>query len=202
MMETRCKTVIPALFRLWVTGLLCLGGCTHGASSWGNHLDTAEHHVQSGIKLLDLEKYDDAMREFTLARELDKDVPGAYLGAGLVFGHRGDCSSGIQNMEKAFQLARNRQEQVDAYVGMIRVYTLGNASAPSDWLERAERAYAAAIETMPESSAACYYMGEAYTTGQAFEKASRMFRRVLDLNNAYVVEARRALNRIQKTEKK
>ena len=48
-------------------------------------LDTPEHHVFSGNKLLDKGKYDDAKREFELAISLDPKFSSAHAGLGLVY---------------------------------------------------------------------------------------------------------------------
>lgn len=198
-MKTKSKMTVPFIFGLWWIALIFMPACSPGTRHSGDYLDTAEHHVQSGMKLLNLSKYDDAMREFALAKDLDASQSGAYVGSGLVLGHKGDFSKGIQHMDKALKTAKNDQERVDAYVGMIKLYTLGKASASPDWLERAEAAYEAAINARPESPAATYYMGEAYRQGMELERASQLFERVLDIDAGYVRQMRESLNLIQKT---
>ena len=47
-------------------------------------LDTPEHHVFSGNKLLEKGDYAGAQREFDLAVQLDKKYSPAYVGLGLV----------------------------------------------------------------------------------------------------------------------
>ena len=188
-MKTRHKMIIAALMGVWLAAIFSLQGCAPKVRAPESLLDTPEHHVQSGMKLLKLGRYDNAMREFELAKELDPEFSGAYVGSGLVFGHKGDFKQGIEHMKKAVDLAKTKEEKVDANVGLIRLYSLGKESAHKKWLKKAKGAYEDAIDLRPESSAAHYYMGKAYKGALNFEKASQLFKKVLDINKTYVVEA-------------
>ncbi len=200
-MKTKHKMIMVALIGVWLTAIFFLQGCAPRVRAPESLLDTPEHHVQSGMKLLKLGRYDSAMREFELAKELDPEFSGAYVGSGLVFGYRGDFKQGIEDMEKAVDLARTRGEKVNANVGLIRLYSLGKKSAHKKWLKKAKGAYEDAIDLQPESFAAHYYMGEAYKEALNFEKASQLFKKVLDINKAYVVEANDAWKLIQKIQR-
>jgi tetratricopeptide (TPR) repeat protein len=193
--------IIAALMGVWLAAIFSLQGCAPKVRAPESLLDTPEHHVQSGMKLLKLGRYDNAMREFELAKELDPEFSGAYVGSGLVFGHKGDFKQGIEHMKKAVDLAKTKEEKVDANVGLIRLYSLGKESAHKKWLKKAKGAYEDAIDLRPESSAAHYYMGKAYKGALNFEKASQLFKKVLDINKTYVVEANDAWKLIQRIQR-
>ena len=200
-MKTKHKMIIAALMGVWLGAIFSLQGCAPKVRAPESLLDTPEHHVQSGMKLLKLGRYDNAMREFELAKELDPEFSGAYVGSGLVFGHKGDFKQGIEDMKKAADLAKTKEEKVDANVGLIRLYSLGKESAHKKWLKKAKGAYEDAIDLRPESSAAHYYMGGAYKEALEFEKASQLFKKVLDINETYVVEANDAWKLIQRIQR-
>lgn len=200
-MKNRHKMVVLVLLGVWLSPIFSLQGCAPKIHLSESVLDTPKHHVQSGMKLLRLGKYDDAMREFELAKGLDPKFSGAYVGSGLVFGNRGDFKQGIEDMKKAIAMAKTKGEEVDANVGLIRIYLLGRESACKDWLERAEGTYDRVISVSPEFSGAHYYMGEAYKAALNFDKASQLFKKVLEINNTYVVEANEARKLIQKIQR-
>jgi tetratricopeptide (TPR) repeat protein len=200
-MGTKHKMIIAALVGVLLTAIFFLQGCAPKVRAPESVLDTPEHHVQSGMKLLGLGRYDDAMREFNLAKELDPKYSGAYVGSGLVFGNMGDFKRGLEDMEKAVDLSKTKEQKVDAKVGLIRLYLLGKDSAHKNWLKKARAAYEDAIDALPESSAAHYYMGEAYKDALDFEKASQLFEKVLDIKGSYMVEANDAWKVIQKIQR-
>ena len=58
-------------------------------------MDTPEHHVMSGNKLLKAGNYDGAITEFERAKALDPKYAPAYLGLGLGFSYKGDYEAGL-----------------------------------------------------------------------------------------------------------
>ena len=200
-MKTKHKMMVLVLMGVWLAVIFLFQGCVPKVRPSESVLDTPEHHVQSGMKLLKQGKYDTAMREFEFAKELDPEFSGAYVGSGLVFGYRGDFKQGIEDIKKAVDLAKTKGEKVDANVGLIRLYSLGKKSAHKKWLKKAKGAYEDAIDLQPGSSAAHYYMGEAYKGALNFEKASQLFKKVLDINKTYVVEANDAWKLIQEIQR-
>jgi tetratricopeptide (TPR) repeat protein len=201
MMKTKHTMIVLLVTGFWLTAILALHGCAPKVRAPESLLDTPEHHVQSGMKLLRLGKYDDAMREFELAKGLDPKFSGAYVGSGLVLGHKGEFKEAVEHMDKAVDLAETKEEKVDANVGIIRLHLLGKESAHKKWLKKAEGAYEEAIDVSPEASAAHYYMGECYKEALDFEKASQLFKKVLDINDGYVVEANDAWRLVQRIQR-
>jgi len=149
-------------------------------------LDTPEHHVFTGYKLYDKGDYGGAQREFVLAMQLDKNYSPAYVGLGLCFGSQNDFKTAYENMKKAKSLAKKKEDRVDAHVGMIRLYSM---ERKDKWLKDAEDEFEDAVKLDPKSSAAYFYMGKAYKYGYEFDKAGTQFKKVLDVNDKFLVEA-------------
>ena len=161
-------------------------------------LDTPEHHVFSGYKLYDKGDYAGAEREFNLAIQLDSKYSPAYVGLGLVFGSQNNFEKAYDNMKKAKSLAKKKEDKVDAHVGMIRLYSM---ERKEKWLKKAEDEFEDAVKIDPKSSAAHFYMGKAYKYGYDFDKAGTMFKKVLDLNDKYLVEADNEWKVVQKIQR-
>jgi len=161
-------------------------------------LDTPEHHVFSGNKLLEKGDYAGAQREFVLAMQLDKKYSPAYVGLGLAFGYQNAFETAYENMKKAKSLAEKPDEKVTAHVGMIRLYSM---ERKEKWLDKAEDEFKDAIKLNPKSSAAYFYMGKAYKFAFNFGKAGEMFKKVLDINDKYLVEADNEWKVVQKIQR-
>ena len=101
-------------------------------------------------------------------------------------------------MKKAKSLAERKDDQVNARVGMIRLYSL---ERKEKWLDKAEDEFEDAVKIDPKSSAAYFYMGKAYKYGYNFDKAGEMFKKVLDLNDKYLVEADNEWKVVQKIQR-
>ena len=80
-------------------------------------LDTPSHHVNNGDQFMNSGKLDAAQKEFNRAIELDPHYVQAYVGLGLVLGHKGDQEKGLQVMEKARELARNEEQRLQVEAG-------------------------------------------------------------------------------------
>jgi tetratricopeptide (TPR) repeat protein len=143
---------------------------------------------------LNLGKYDDALREFELTKDIDPAFSKAYVGSGLVWAYKDDCRRGLKHIEKAKMLANTDEEKVFADTGRIRLYVIGKESAHRNWLQEAESAHKDVVVLLPDSSEAHYYMGWAYMEGRDFKKARQLFESVLEIDNAYVREARQAIS--------
>ena len=161
-------------------------------------LDTPEHHVFSGNKLLEKGDYAGAQREFELAIQLDKKYSPAYVGMGLVFAYQKNFEKAYENMKKAKSLAQKPDDKVNAHVGMIRLYSL---ERKEKWINKAEDEFEDAIKINPKSSAAFFYMGKAYKFAFNFDKAGEMFKKVLDINDKYLVEADNEWKVVQKIQR-
>jgi tetratricopeptide (TPR) repeat protein len=161
-------------------------------------LDTPEHHAFTGNKLLDKGEYAGAQREFVLAMQLDKKYSPAYVGLGLAFGYQNAFETAYENMKKGKSLAEKTDDKVNAHVGMMRLYSL---ERKEKWINKAEDEFDDAIKINPKSSAAYFYMGKAYKFALNFDKAGEMFKKVLDINEKYLIEADNEWKGVQKIQR-
>jgi len=182
-----------------VLSLLFTGACSSKPRKPVSALDTPEHHVFSGMKLLDKGKYEDAKREFNMAIELRPKFSPAFTGLGLVNGHEGNFKEAFVNGNKGKKYAKTKDEKVNALVGMIRIYSMERKD--DDWIDDAESNFEKAIDIDPKSSASYYYMGEAYKVAYDFDKAGEMFKKVLDINDKYLIKANNHWKLVQKIQR-
>jgi tetratricopeptide (TPR) repeat protein len=200
------------LFRFLV--VVAAGGliisCGPKAQKPTSQLDTPEHHTFTGIRLLNQEKFVDAGREFELALRLEPKYSKAHAGVGLVKGYQGDFEGGFVALKQAEKYAKSDEEKVFAQVGYIRVNTLSHAGCllvgsdckPDDsWLENAKSAFDKAVLIDPKSSAAYYFMGEAWLSAFDLDQAGAKFSKVLALNTEYVKEADNRWKLVQKIQR-
>jgi len=164
-----------------------------------SQLDTPDHHVFTGMKLLDEEKYADAQREFDLALSIDKKFSKAYTGLGLVKTYTADYKAAADNLEKAEKYAKTSDEKIFYYVGNIRYYS--KSKAEKKWLKICKENFDDAVKLDAKSSAAYYFMGLAYKQAYEFNSAGQMFTKVLELKGDYVGKADTEWNFIQKVQR-
>ncbi len=175
--------------------------CAQQAAKPQATMDTPEHHVMSGNKLLKAGNYDGAITEFERAKALDPKYAPAYLGLGLGFSYKGDYEAGLKQMKKAAGYAKGDSQKYDVEIGYMRVYLMGKQQADRDWFDELRSNYRKASSRLPEQPDAFYYMGLAYKTKYEFRKASREFTKVLDLDKGLVEEADREYALMQKIER-
>lgn len=202
----------PNLFRFLM--VLAAGGliisCGPKTQKPLSQLDTPEHHVFTGIRLLNQEKFTDAGREFDLALKLDPRYSRAHAGKGLVKAYQGDFTGGKEAMKQADKHAKSREEKIFVRVGYIRLNTLSHAACmrienvcePDDsWLVDAKDNFDRAVMIDPRVPSAYYFMGEAWLSAFDLDKAGAMFSKVLELNKEYVKEADNRWKLIQKIQR-
>ena len=164
-------------------------------------LDTPDHHVFSGNKLLQKEDYDGALREFNLALGLDPKYSPAHVGTGLVYGYKKDFKKAFDSMEKAKDLAKTKEHKVEAHTGMLRLYSMERKEG---WLSKSETEFRSAIGNDVGAPAPYYYMGIAYKLSQTMEgvgKAGDMFKKVLEINKELVADANKEWELVQKIQR-
>ncbi len=176
-------------------------GCAPKAAPSTSIMDTPEYHYNEGLRALDADRLDDAMREFDRAVALDPKLPLGYIGKGLVLGKKGDFKPAFENMEKAKDL---ETKGIEARIGMIRLYGMQMAKDQKkvgDLVKAAEKEFKTANEKEPNNPRLHYYMGMCYKMALDFDKASTMFRAVLDMNRDFVGEANAEWSVIQKIQR-
>lgn len=198
-MPGRDRTNKVLFLFLILTCFLGITGCTTARLLPLIQLDTPDHHVYAGMKLLDTGKYADARREFELALQLDKKYSKAYTGIGLVNTYTSDFKNALDNLEKGVLYARTDEEKLFSHVSMIRYQTQSNLE--KKWLDISKNEFKAAVEINPKHSAAYYFLGLAFKQACNFDSAGEMFAKVLVLKTDYVSEADREWKFIQKVQR-
>ena len=182
--------------------ILAIGGCALNARAPISTLSTPEHHVFSGMKLLENGKLSDAEREFSLAKELDDKYTSAYRGLGLVFGYQGDFEQAFNNMSLAKKLVTRKDEEALVYIAFMRLYTQQKGK---DWLDNVEKNFQKANEILKnmhkEWADPYFYMGLAYKEAYKFSNAAQQFNKALEINKNLSNKAGYQLNLVQKIEK-
>ncbi len=187
------------LFIVLISLSLLVLACEPKLRKPGGEMDTPEHHVYSGMRLLGENNYGQAQREFELALQLAPRHSRAHAGLALVKAYQGDHPGAAVAMKEAWKEAKTKEDKLFVHVGRIRLLTMGKAE--SDWLEGARAELDGAVKLDPRHAAAYYYMGLAYKTALAFDDAGRMFKQVLDINKDYVKEANGEWNLVQKIQR-
>jgi Flp pilus assembly protein TadD len=164
-------------------------------------LDTPMHHVKNGHKMLRAGKIDAALREFTRARELDPKYSPAYVGLGLVHGKKGDFENGFKQLKMANKYAEGKEQEVAVHVGYMRLYILGGDKIDNDWLDEVEDSFKKSTRIDPDNPEPYFYMGVAYKVSFEFEKASRQFSKVLEIDKEFVKEADEEYALVQKIQR-
>ena len=181
--------------------VLLIVACGPKARQPISQLDTPEHHVYTGVKLLDQEKYADAEREFELALELDNKYSKAHTGIGLVKTYMtpADFKGAWDSLQKGAKYAHADDEILFGKVSNVRFYT--QSKLEKKWVDLSKDAFDAAVKIDPKHSAAYYFMGLAYKQDCDFNAAGQMFTKVLELKTDYVYQADREWNFIQKVQR-
>ncbi len=198
-MVTIIKRLILTVLSLIV--VFVVAGCGPKAAPSTSVMDTPEYHYNQGLKALDADRLDDAMREFDRAISLDPKSSLGYIGKGLVLGKKGEFKQAFESMDKA---KGYETKGIEARIGMIRLYGMQMAKDQKrvpDLVKSAEKEFKAANEKEPNNPRLHYYTGMCYKMALDFDKAASMFRAVLDMNRDFVGEANAEWSVIQKIQR-
>ena len=187
--QTRLMALLVAIVAL------IAAGCGPKAAPSTSVLDTPEYHDNQGLKYLDNDQVDDAMKSFQRAVDLDPKSPLGYIGKGLALGKKGDFKAAIDNMEKA---KGYESKGIEARIGMIRLLSMQRSK---NWIKDAESEFKTANDREPNNPKLHYYMGMAYKMELDFDKAAGMFRKVIELNREFTGEANAEWAVIQKIQR-
>lgn len=155
-----------------------------------NVLDTPEHHVTSGLKLLQKDYLSDAKREFELALKLDPGCSDAHRGLGLTYGREKSFEPALESMRWARDTAATNKQKALVYVGFMRIYTMEQKEG---WLDRVTAMFSDALQYEKDLPDAYFYMGRAFKKAHRAQEAETAFKRVLEINNGLVPESENEL---------
>jgi tetratricopeptide (TPR) repeat protein len=163
-------------------------GCGPKAAPSTSIMDTPEYHYNQGLKYLDRDQLDDAQKSFERAIALDPKSPLGYIGKGLTLGKKGEFKPAYESMDKA----KGYDTGIESRIGMIRLYGMQMVKEQNkvkSLLKDAEGEFKDAVKKDPDSARLYYYTGMCYKVALNFDKASEMFRKVLDMNKEFTGEA-------------
>ena len=192
------KNIVTAVL---IVCVLVMIGCGPKARKPQAELDTPEHHVSSGHKLLDAGHARDALKEFELAKSLDPDYSPAYAGIGLALGILGDFEKGRDAMKKANSLAKGDDQKFTVHLGFMRLYTICRDKVGDKWLKKVTDHFKDAVKIAPDNSAPHYYMGVAYKLNRDLDMAKAQLAKVLEIQDGFMAEADSEFQIIQRIER-
>ncbi len=177
-----------------------VSGCGPKAAPSTSVMDTPEYHYNQGLKYLDKDQLDDALKSFDRAISLDPKSPFGYIGKGLVLGKKGEFKPAFENMSKAKGLDKG----IESHIGMIRLYGLQMVKEQGKvktLVKDAEGEFNTAQKKDAGSAPLYYYMGMCYKVALDFDKAAEMFKNVLTMNKQLTNEANAEWAVIQKIQR-
>lgn len=195
-----------------ILGLLvsCFTGCAPKARKAGGQMDDPPTHYKQGMKYWDDGKFAQAEEEFKLANSLDPKYGPAYAGLALTTAQNAKTASDVSATEKGFKEALKLADKAkeldpknpDVHIAKAIVITLQYEGKPAkEWLDKVEKEYETAIKLDPQNSEAYYRRGVCYKRAYEFSKAAADFRKVLDLNKDFTIQANQEWELVQKIER-
>ncbi len=181
---------------LATVAFLGLAACAEEPIKPESAMDTPGHQYSIGVRLFEKGDLDGAMTAFQRSAALDPKFAPGHAGVGLVYGAKGDFKSAYQHIDEAKDYQKDGE--VVAQIAKIRVLTMERGDG---WLEDAEKEYKKGLKRDSLSAQLCFYMGRAYRTGYAFDKAGERFKAVVELNKDLVGEADNEWKLVQKIQR-
>jgi Tfp pilus assembly protein PilF len=179
-----------------IVALLLFIGCTVRYPPPSiSEIGTAKHHVNSGMMLLEKGKIPDAMWQFDRAIELDPSVAMAYVGRAMAYLVPNDLKRCQANLDFARSVATGDEDWINVYIGYMRFFT---AQKQEGWLDAVQREFTKALDIDSRYKATYFYMGMAYKEAFEFTAAERMFERVLEINDPFLIRADRQWKLVRK----
>ena len=160
-------------------------------------ISTPAHHVETGYRMLAMNKVDDAFREFNYAAGLSPKYAPAYIGMALVHGMKQEAEKGMKSLELANRYTRGKTQELDFQVGTMRFFITMREKWKDHWLEHTETAFQKAQLLSINAPAPYYFMGRAYEMSGRFDQAAKKYFRVMEIGGKYLEESTDAYKKME-----
>jgi tetratricopeptide (TPR) repeat protein len=173
-------------FAILAIGLMVSVVCGCGHHRTLNRLNSPAYHVANGHKFLLKGMLPEAESEFMTAWELDSENVASLVGLALVKVKRQDFLKARELLERASDLALDRQSRYVVQVAYLRIHT---EEKGKDWLEEALMWYEQAVRSNSAAPDAYYYMGLAYKESYNFQDGGNLFEKAQEIPGVLQTEA-------------
>ena len=177
-------------------------------------MDTQEYHVSRGDDAMEKGDYQSARTSYQNALNLNESYALALVGKAVADVYVTDRSgvsseSKQQVLKEAEDAITKALDSVDSedektlariHSSAIQVYYVLQIPT-GGWYDKVQEHYEKAVELTPNDPTPYYFMAQAEFKNLNYEKAIRLFRRVLDFAGKYELEADKELERIQKVQR-
>ncbi len=164
--------------------LLLVTACGPKATSQSD-VDTPEYHYRAGMRYLENEDYQSAIRSFQRAVDLDKKFAPGWAGLGLSYGLIGELKTGRKHMDEAIDEGKKNPE-VRVLAGRLWI---AHKAENKRWLKRAVDEFDTALKLKSGFEAAIFWKGMAYMQNYDFSLAEAEFRTLVERKGEYAGRA-------------
>jgi len=188
------------------------GGQSRQARTNQGYMDTPEFHVQRGDESLLNRQYDDARSSYNNALNLRPGYSPALSGVAAATAYSASrpgvsvntretvLKEARRQIERALENAQSDVEKARAHGFAIQVYVALKIPA-GEWYEKASDHFEKAVALTPNEDAPYFYMARAEANRFNYEKANKLFNRVLSIGGPHEARANKELERLQKIQR-
>ncbi len=175
-MKSIKQTLFPFL------ALLLVVSC---ATKPQSNVDTPEYHFKAGMRAIENENYQQAIKSFQRSVDLDKKFAVGYGGLGLAHAYLGQNSEAKKYASKC---ASKGSKDPDALALSARVWITMRESEKK-WFKRATGFLKKALKRKKNHEGSLYWYGVAHLYHYDFSEAEDYFRRVVDMRGDFAGKA-------------
>ena len=162
--------------------LLFLASC---ATKPESDMDTPEYHYKAGMRAIENEDYQQAIKSFQRSIDLDKKFALGYGGLGLAHASLGNSKEAKDYASKCASRGSKDPEAL-ALSGQVWI-TMRDSE--KRWFKRAEDLLEKALKRDKEHEGSQYWFGVAYLYNYQFDEAESYFRKVVNKRGDYAGRA-------------
>ena len=162
--------------------LLFLASC---ATKPESDMDTPEYHYKAGMRAIENEDYQQAIKSFQRSIDLDKKFALGYGGLGLAHANLGNNKEAKDNAARCASRGSKDPEAL-ALSGQVWI-TMRDSE--KRWFKRAEDLLEKALKRDKEHEGSQYWFGVAHLYNYQFDEAESYFRKVVNKRGEYAGKA-------------